>query len=236
MARVRCNPSCCWPICSLLLKLERGHVSRTSRVSGETQKAENNSTTSQVVLRARGFVARLLSEQGLIAGDDAVQTETAEVRVLVALQWRLDPPTALSWLTAFCGRFDTATRGYFQTSTLWILSAATSAAVLFTEHVDYLELPPRPLASFLFCLGLVGASLLPPRVLCTSGFEVEEVRSCASLLYVCGPEVDSIAQLGHIMRAHLSASLLLDPADLNWLAFSAHLRWLYAGRATAAED
>mmetsp|Transcript_30560 Transcript_30560/g.92437 ORF Transcript_30560/g.92437 Transcript_30560/m.92437 type:complete len:388 (-) Transcript_30560:11-1174(-) len=84
-----------------------------------------------------------------------------EQRVLRALSWQIDPPTAHGWLEAFCVRFDAATQGLFKASVTWTWKESVPFARVMMQHCAvFRQPPPRAFATGLFCYGLSAAQLL----------------------------------------------------------------------------
>ena len=84
-----------------------------------------------------------------------------ERRILSALEWRIRVPTIESWMGAFISRFNVFSRGMLQPQLglVWQHGLLGASRIMIQQAVNP-EVPPRVLATGLFCIGLVNVNLL----------------------------------------------------------------------------
>lgn len=97
--------------------------------------------------------------------------------IMEKLSWRMNQPTALSWIVAFLSRFNTLTGNQYLRSCEWMWPMLLSFMHHFAMTKECsADLPPRRIAGALLCLGLVNTRLLPETVVLPAGCGDDAVR------------------------------------------------------------
>lgn len=157
-----------------------------------------------------------------------------EIRVLKVLGWRIQVPTAESWISTYGSRLNVLTQGLLVPSLNWVWqqSILGTHKIMMHKAVDA-ELPPRKLAAGLFAVSLVGGGLLPLEALQPAKMSYEEWKRVYEATQPLNPHPQCVVPVHH-SKCLLQLLKITVGVDENELQECARLAAL-AMRAVLAE-
>jgi len=141
----------------------------------KTDVSEFKSWMTQIALRANELAHFLCLPNTAIPDEISIKSVChQEQQVIGALNWRIEPASCETWISAFSSRFDAALEGSLRPSIQWVWQNSIQYAhrICMWQPASKMVMPHR-LAQGIFCISSVMANLVACGCLCPDGVEFE---------------------------------------------------------------
>jgi len=171
-----------------------------------------------LVAHAGSRIRSLHVGNSMIPGEISAETISRQERqILGALGWQIEHASVETWISAFCGRFDTIEKGSLRPSIQWMWQSSISYARYICTWRPLSEaLRPRSLAQGILCIFVVMAHLVSHGFLWPSHVETQD---WFQLFHAVPMDVPSGTKVSH---EYLSSLLLATDSDLEDLKNDTH--------------